>query len=63
MERKNKQRKKAYHSMIEFEKEFFPISYEQKLAEKRSKDPGTFGTGLAMELLENIRQQLANSPD
>lgn len=63
MEKKSKQRRKVYRSMIEFEKEFFPISYEQKLVEQRHKDPGTFGTGLAMELLENIRQQLANSPD
>lgn len=58
MEKKTKQMKKAFHSMKEFEKKFFPNSYEGKLAEKRSKEPSTFGTGLATELLKSIRQQL-----
>jgi hypothetical protein len=58
MKEKNKQRKKVYRSVEEFEEEFFPTAHEKKLAEKRSKEPSTFGTGLATELLESIRQQL-----
>jgi hypothetical protein len=59
MEKKNKQGKRVYRSMMEFEKEFFPTSYKQKLEEQKNKDPSTYGTGLAMELLENIRERLA----
>lgn len=59
MERKSKQSKKVLRSLKEFEKKFFPNLYEEKSAEKRSKEPNIFGTGLAIELLKNIRQQLA----
>jgi len=58
MEKKTKERKKVYRTVDEFEKEFFPTFHEKKLVEKRSKEPSTFGTGLATELLESIRQQL-----
>jgi len=58
MEKKKKRDRKIYYSMKEFEKEFLPHSYEEKLAENRSKEPSVFGTGLASELLKSIRQQL-----
>ncbi len=58
MESKGKQERKTYYSMKEFEKEFFPQSYKEKLVEKRSKEPSMFGTILATELLKSIRQQL-----
>lgn len=58
MERKKKRDRKIYYSMKEFEKEFFPHSYEGELAEDKSKEPRMFGSGLASELLKSIRQQL-----
>lgn len=53
------EKKKAYHSMKEFEMEIFPKSYAERLATKKSEDPRAFGAGLAEELLEDIRQRLA----
>ena len=58
MERKRKNTKKTYGSMVEFKKHFLPNSYEKELAEKKRKEPGTFGTGLVGDLLEGIRQRL-----
>ena len=58
MERKRKNTKGTYKSMIEFKRQFLPNSYEKELAEQKRKEPGTFGTGLVGDLLEGIRQQL-----
>ena len=59
MEKGNKGGKRVFHSMIEFEREFFPVSHKEKIDEEKSKNPDIYGTGLAIELLESIRQQLA----
>jgi len=59
MEKRNKERTRIYRSMMEIEREFFPILYKERLEEKKSKEPGAFGSQLATELLESIRQQLA----
>ena len=58
MERKRKNTKETYKSMIEFKQRFLPNSYEKELEEQRRKEPGTFGTGLVGDLLEGIKQQL-----
>jgi hypothetical protein len=58
MKDKHKHDKKVFCSMIEFEKEYFPNSYEQKLATSRRDQSKTQGTGLAIELLETIRRKL-----
>jgi len=58
MKEKNKQRNEVYRTVEEFEKEFIPNFHEKKLAEERSKEPSIFGTGLATELLECIRDEL-----
>lgn len=50
--------KKEYRSMAEFKKHFFPNAYEKELAEERSRDPKTFGTGLVKDLMEGVRQEL-----
>jgi hypothetical protein len=59
MEKNNKEKKKVYRSMKEFEMEIFPKSYAERLATKKSEDPRAFGAGLAEELLEDIRQRLS----
>ena len=59
MKKNNEGNKKTYRSMKEFEMEFFPKSYAERLAKKKSEDPRVFGAGLAEELLEDIRQRLA----
>ena len=56
---KNRQNEKIYRSMIEFEKEFFPDSYEKRLRKKKNEELGISGTGLVTELLEDIRRALA----
>jgi len=57
--KKDKRGKRVYSSMMEFKREFFPVSYREEPEEEKIKDAATYGTGLAMELLESIRQQLA----
>ncbi len=51
-------KKKTYRSFAEFEKTFFPNAYEEEISESRNKEPKEFGTGLAIELLEGIKQKL-----
>ena len=60
MERKSEQEEKIYRSITEIEKEFFPKSYKERIKEGKSKKPGTFGSNLAMEFLEDVRRKLAN---
>jgi len=55
---KKKKRQKVYRSTIEIEKNFFPISYKEKLVERISKKPEIFGANLITELLEASKQQL-----
>ena len=50
--------KKEYRSMAEFKKHFFPNAYQKELAEERSRDPKTFGTGLVEDLMEGVRRRL-----
>ncbi len=54
----NKKGKQAFHSMMEFEKEYFPKSFEQKMEEK-PKDARALGSRLAKESLDKIRTRLA----
>ncbi|MEA1894094.1 MAG: hypothetical protein U9N36_02625 [Euryarchaeota archaeon] len=53
------EKKKVYRSTKEFEMDIFPKSYAERLETKKIEDPRAFGTGLAEELLEDIRQRLA----
>lgn len=55
---KGKKKKQAYRSMVEFEKEFFPKSFEKRMAEKPT-DAQALGVNLAKESLEKIRGRLA----
>ena len=59
MEKRDSPRKEVYRSVAEFEEKFFPTYHERRLSQKRRDEPSNFGTGLATELLENIRQRLA----
>ena len=54
----NKKRKKTYRSMMEFEREFLPKSFEERMAEKPT-DARALGISLAKESLDKIRSQLA----
>jgi len=54
--KKSNKIKKAYKSMEEFEKKFFPNSYKKRLVE--SMDIHTLAVTSAEESLENIRLQL-----
>lgn len=59
MKSKNKGNGKVYRSMIEFEKEIFPDSYEEQLKRRENEGTGLSGTGLVTELLKGIKQDLA----
>ena len=47
----------TYRSMVEFEKRFFPKSFEKRMAE-RPKDANALGISLAKESLDKIKVQL-----
>jgi len=48
----------VFRSMAAIEREFFPNSYKKKLEEEEKEKPGAFGTGLAKEIMEEIRRRL-----
>ena len=50
---------KTYQSMSEFRKEFLPNEFQIKKEEKQEKKPGSFGSELAAEFLENIKRKLS----
>ena len=56
-----KQTKQVFRSIVEFKKHFLPKSYEKELLNEKSKHPERFGTGLAEEFLEGVRQELRRS--
>ena len=58
MAERNKSGEKIYRSSVEFQRTFFPKSYPEKLAQERSKEPGSFGIKLAIELMDSVRQEL-----
>jgi len=53
-----KKKKLIYHSITEFERTFFPKSFEKRMAEKPTNDQ-SLGASLAKESLEKIKGQLA----
>ena len=55
---KDKTKKQTYHSMREVEREFFPKSFEKRMAEKPT-DAKALGASLAKESLEKVRERLA----
>jgi len=58
MDGNKKSKKQAYRSMIEFEKKFFPKSFEKRMSEQLT-DPQALGISLAKESLDRIRRGLA----
>jgi len=55
---RSKRKKQAFRSMIEFEKKYFPKSFEKRMAEKPT-DARALGSSLAKESLDKIGRQLA----
>jgi len=53
----NKRKNSKYYSIEEFEKEFFPKAYKQKVIQK-PMDPQSLGASLAKESLDKIRKRL-----
>lgn len=54
----NRKEMRVFHSIVEFEKEYFPKSFEQKMEEKPT-DARALGSNLAKESLDKIRTRLA----
>ena len=46
-----KQTETVYRSIGAFKKHFFPNAYKKELADEKSQDPKSFGTGLVQETL------------
>jgi hypothetical protein len=55
---RNKARKTACRSTIEFQRRFFPKSFKKKMAEKPT-DAQALGATLAKETLEKVEGKLA----
>ncbi len=55
--KKNKNKKQIFHSITDFEKHYFPKSFEENIT-KRQTDARSLGINLAKESLENMRKQL-----
>jgi len=55
---KSKKKKQVFHAMNEFEKKYFPKSFEKKMAEKPT-NARDLGIWLAKESLDKIRRPLA----
>ena len=56
--RSNK-KKRVFHSMMEFKKEYSPKSFEKEIAEKPA-DAHARGISLAKESLDKIRRELTD---
>ncbi len=54
----SKKEKQVIHSMKEFEKKYFPKSFEKKTAEEPT-DAHALGISMAKESLDKIRARLA----
>lgn len=56
-------KKKVYKSMAQIEKDLFPELHKRNLAEEKVQIPvgKSHGTGLATEILNNIKNQLKSS--
>lgn len=54
----NRKEKQVFHSIMEFEKKYFPKSFEKKTLEKPT-DARALGIGLAKESLDKIKILLA----
>ena len=55
---KSKKKKQVFHAMMEFEKKYFPRSFEKKMAEKPT-NAHDLGIWLAKESVDKIRSRLA----
>lgn len=54
-----KANKKSYRSMTEFEKEFLPNTFQNKAKKEQKKEPGSFGSELAMKFIEDVKKKLS----
>lgn len=54
---RSKKEKQVFRSIAEFEKKYFPKSFEERIAEKPT-DAHALGVSLAKESLDKIREQL-----
>ncbi len=55
---RSKEKKQVFRSMMEFEKNYFPKSFEKRMLE-RPTDAQTLGISLAKESLDKIKERLA----
>ena len=53
-----KKNEKVFRSIGHFKKHFFPEAHAEEVLRKKMQDPERFGTGLAEEFLEGVRQAL-----
>lgn len=56
--KRGKDDKQAFHSMMEFEKKYFPKSFRKRIAEKPT-DAHALGISLSTETLNKIRKQMS----
>ena len=56
---KREKSKKEYHTLKEFQEDFYPVSEARKLI--KAEDPHLFGVNLARESLKKIEHLLSKS--
>lgn len=57
--KERKKLKSAYKTYLEFERDAFPESYNERLKKKREeKEPREIGSDLAMEYFDTLRKKL-----
>ena len=53
-----KRNEKVFRSIGQFKKHYFPKAHQEEVLRRKMQDPERFGTGLAEEFLEGVRQAL-----
>ena len=56
--KRGKEDNQTFHSMMEFEKKYFPKSFRKRIQEKPT-DPHALGISLSNDTLNKIRRQMS----
>ena len=54
------QEREIFKTADDFERRFFPNAYLRRKLKEKSREPRVYGTDLAIDLLREIRQGMAN---
>lgn len=55
---KNKKQRKVYRSLIEVQKDLFPVLYKERLEKYQPKEPKDIGIEIAKDIIKHAKHQL-----